>query len=162
MRPDPARLASLAAVLTKDLEAIDRLDAELRQMLPGLQAAPAAFRDLAAAAYTLHAVYTALENTFDQISRTFENHVVDPRQWHRELLRKMFLEIPGVRPAVLPEELRSVLTDLRGFRHVFRHAYDLQLDPERLCRLAAAWQRSKAELVEALRRFRTHLLPEVR
>jgi hypothetical protein len=28
------------------------------------------------------------------VSRTFENHITDQAQWHRELLTKMFLE-PG-------------------------------------------------------------------
>ena len=77
-----------------------------------------AFRDIAAAGYVLHNIYGALENIFEQISRTFENHVTDPTQWHRELLTKMFLEIPKIRAAVLPADLRGFLNDLRGFRHV--------------------------------------------
>lgn len=83
---------------------------------------------LAAAAYCLHNIYNAIENSCEQISRTFENHIVDPAQWHRELLEKMFLELPGWRPRLFPEELRSVLNDLSGFRHLFRHTYDFQLD----------------------------------
>lgn len=42
------------------------------------------------------------------------------------------LAIPGVRPALVPPELRLALNELKAFRHVIVHAYDLQLDPEKL------------------------------
>ena len=44
----------------------------------------------------------------------------------------MTLEIPGVRPALWPDALVQPLRELRAFRHVFTHAYDLTLDPEKL------------------------------
>ena len=37
-----------------------------------------------------------------------------------------------VRPAFFAESLRQPLRELRAFRHVFTHAYDLELDPEKL------------------------------
>jgi len=117
---------------------------------------------MVAVAYLLHNVYCALENAFEQISRTFENHLTDSAQWHRELLAKMFLEIPTVRPAVLPADLRGFLNDLRGFRHLFRHSYDFQLDPEKLSRLARDWTGARLELLAALTRFRDTLIARVR
>ena len=131
MKPDTAQLASLGAVITEDLAAIERLNVELSQLIASLAAPEPEFRDMAVVAYVLHNVYCALESGFEQISRTFENHITDPAQGHRELLAKMFLEIPAVRPAVLPADLRGFLNDLRGFRHLFRHSYDFQLDPEK-------------------------------
>lgn len=162
MKPDAAQLASLGAVITEDLAAIERLNVELSQLIASLAVPKPAFRDMVAVAYLLHNVYCALENAFEQISRTFENHVTDPAQWHRELLAKMFLEIPTVRPAVLPADLRGFLNDLRGFRHLFRHSYDFQLDPEKLNRLARDWTGARLELLAALTRFRDTLIARVR
>jgi uncharacterized protein YutE (UPF0331/DUF86 family) len=74
----------------------------------------------------------------------------------------MFLEIPTVRPAVLPAGLRGFLNDLRGFRHLFRHSYDFQLDPEKLSRLVRDWTAARPELLAALTRFRDDLIARVR
>jgi uncharacterized protein YutE (UPF0331/DUF86 family) len=48
------------------------------------------------------------------------------------LLKRMLLKIDKVRPAVLSAESYSHLNELRGFRHVFRHAYTFGLDDERI------------------------------
>jgi hypothetical protein len=44
--------------------------------------------------------YTCIETILFRIARVFENHL-DPYQWHKELLRKMHLDIPNIRKAVL-------------------------------------------------------------
>jgi hypothetical protein len=98
MKPDSPQLATLSAMITRDLEAIERLDRELTPLKAELEREVPDFRDLAAVAYILHNVYGALENIFGQVSRTFENHITDQAQWQRELLTKMFLEIPTIRP----------------------------------------------------------------
>ena len=158
MRPEAPALASLSAVVQHDLAAIRRMDADLQGVTPALRDTPGDFRDGAAAGYLLHNIYNALENVFAQISRTFENHVTDPARWHTELLDKMFLDIPGVRPAVLPESGRKIAHDLRGFRHLFRHSYDYQIDQQRIAELAGNWTGSQSEFLAALERFRDYLL----
>ena len=158
MKPEPAALASLSAVIDHDLKSIQRLSADLQRLSAPLASGGFEFRDLTAIAYVLHSLYNALENSLEQISRTFENHVVEPARWHKELLDKMFLDIPGVRPAVLPESLRRSLHDLRGFRHLFRHSYDFELDAKRLTELAHAWDRQHPTLCQSLTQFSTWLL----
>jgi uncharacterized protein YutE (UPF0331/DUF86 family) len=155
---EPESRAALWAVIRKDLEAISRMNGQLERLSEGLAASEPDFRDLAAVAYTIHNLYNALENSFDQISRSCENHITDPAQWHRELLEKMFLEIPGVRPAVLNEESRRLLNDLRGFRHVFRHSYDFQIDSERLRLLVERWRSGYARVQASLQSFAAALL----
>ena len=51
---------------------------------------------------------------------------------HKRLLATMSMEIPGVRPAVVSEELARRLGDYLRFRHVFRNVYGHLLDWKRL------------------------------
>lgn len=153
--PDSATRASLAAVIAHDLEALTRIEVALEELGPD-----ADFSRCAGVAYALHNLYSGLENSFDQISRSFENHVVDREQWHRELMLKMFLEIPGLRPAVLPSRVRPLLNELRSFRHVFRHSYDFHLDPRKLNTLVADWRAGAAAVTAALRAFAAWLRGE--
>jgi hypothetical protein len=158
MKPDAAQRASLSALIGRDIDALRRMDAELVSLGDALNEPQPSFRDVAAAAYVLHNLYGAIENAFDQISRTFENHIVDSRQWHRELLTKMFLDIPGIRPAVMPRTVSVFLNDLRGFRHVFRHAYEFELDAAKVAGVADGWRKTGAAVISALEKFRNLLL----
>ena len=60
-----------------------------------------------------------------------------PPRYHRELLQRMHLDIPGIRPRLLHTPGYQLLNELRGFRHIFRHAYDYELDEVRLGQLKA-------------------------
>jgi len=76
-------------------------------------------------------------------------------------LVKMFLDIPGVRAAVLPAELRLPLSELRSFRHVFRHSYDFRLDPQRLTALVRTWRAQGPDVARALGAFAAWLRREL-
>ncbi len=82
-------------------------------------------------AYHLHNLYNAFENSFQNIAATFENSI-DDAKWHAQLLERMHLEVMPLRPAVIDDEAYDALDELRRFRHVFRHAYSIKLDPLRL------------------------------
>jgi hypothetical protein len=107
--------------------------------------------------YSLHNIYNALENCFEQISLSFDNQVRDRTRWHRELLEQMFLDIKPLRPAVLPEELRSVLAELLGFRHLFRHAYEFKLDPAKTVALWNRWSLKNISVKQSLNLFANEL-----
>jgi len=82
--------------------------------------------------YQLHNLYNAFENIFQNIAAVFENSVDDVSQWHAQLLERMRLDMMPLRPAVIDNEAYDALDELRRFRHLFRHAYSLKLDPARL------------------------------
>lgn len=86
--------------------------------------------DRGAIGYLLHSFYNMCENMFLLIARFFENDL-GPKDWHRDLLKRMKLEIPGYRPRVIDEELYRKLDDFRSFRHKFRHSYSFELDWEK-------------------------------
>lgn len=81
-------------------------------------------------AFKTQQLFTSLEYLFKQMVTAFENHAEDLS--NRELLVRMTLEIPGIRPAILTNEAFLLLDKLRTFRHFIRHAYDSELDEKQL------------------------------
>ena len=86
-------------------------------------------------AHHLCRFYNVVEQLAQRVARAFENHLEEDGGWHAELIRLMSIPIEGVRPALFPEDLRAPLRELRGFRHVVTHAYELVLDQDRLALL---------------------------
>lgn len=71
--------------------------------------------------------YTALEDLFKQIAKSFENHIQDLSVFHKELLLRLHIDIPSIRPRLLSNESFLLLDKIRAFRHFIRHAYDCEL-----------------------------------
>ncbi len=140
---------------------------DLRVMREALAAAQDRFRQphpagLEAAAHHLQRFYNAFEQTGLRLAQAFENHIGDASGWHSTILQRLALEIPGVRPALLPPELKAPLNELRGFRHVVVHAYDLVLDPARVGARIDDARRVMALLPEACDRFFTRVRADLR
>jgi hypothetical protein len=88
---------------------------------------PPSLQEKATIGYLLHNLYTVFESIFKNIARTFGNTPGENQTWHASLLRRMTLEIEGVRPRVIGSECYHALDELRRFWHLFRHAYTLEL-----------------------------------
>lgn len=86
---------------------------------------------LLAQGYRLHSLYNACENIFRNVAQTFENQLHDQTGWHRELLDRMRLDLTPVRPALIDDVCYRNLEELLRFRHLFRSAYGITLDPAR-------------------------------
>jgi len=82
--------------------------------------------------YWLHNLYSACEDLFKLVAGFWENSIDSDRTFHKDLIKRMVLVIEGIRPSLLSEESFRYLNELRGFRHVFRHAYSYGLDDERV------------------------------
>jgi uncharacterized protein YutE (UPF0331/DUF86 family) len=82
--------------------------------------------------YQLHNLYCAFEDLFEIVAKTFENNIQEKGKYHLELLKRMTIEINGVRPALISEEVFPLLDSLRSFRHFFRHAYSYDLDERKV------------------------------
>jgi len=91
-------------------------------------------------AYYLHNLYCAFESIFQRVASVFGNQIADRSGWHAGLLRRMTLDIDGVRPRLLSDQSYDCLDELRRFRHLFRSAYRMRLDAERL---ALAYRRAR-------------------
>lgn len=85
-----------------------------------------------ACGYQLNRFYNILERGFERICESFENQFEKRGDYHEKLILRMTLSLPGIRPAFLTAESVESLRELKGFRHVFRHAYDLILIFDRM------------------------------
>jgi hypothetical protein len=87
---------------------------------------------LEACAYELARFYTVFERMLQSLCEAFENHFEHDGDWHERLLTRLSLDLPGLRPAFLPQAAVEKLRELKRFRHLIRHAYDLTLREDRL------------------------------
>jgi len=85
-----------------------------------------------ACAHQLCRLYNAVEQTGLRVAKTFENNIDDEKGWHSGLINRLSIAVTGVRPELISSELKLPLHELRGFRHVVVHAYELELDPDKL------------------------------
>jgi hypothetical protein len=92
---------------------------------------------LEACAYVLARLYNILEKVLERICRGFENHFDKRDDYHERLIQRLALVLPGIRPAFIPKDSVRAVRELKGFRHVVRHAYDLEFREERIKELAA-------------------------
>jgi len=86
----------------------------------------------AAAAFEINRIYNILEKAFERLCETFENHLDRSGRYHEHLIERVCLELRGIRPAFVPRDAGRAVRELKGFRHIFRHAYDVDLDPARV------------------------------
>lgn len=109
-------------------------------------------------AYKIHNLYSAYEDMFKLIAGVFENQIEDFSRFHAGLLKRMFIAIEGIRPNLLSESSYKLLDELRGFRHVFRHAYSYKLDAERIIKIAEKSLKLKNIFIEDFEKFKGKLL----
>lgn len=152
-RRSVAALTRLRQELSEDRKAMAVRAGELDEAASRLDDPPWASH----AAVALHAWYTGLESALERVARALDAEVPEGERWHRDLLSQVTVELPGVRPAVLPRSLLAELTELLAFRHFFRHAYSAALDPAKIAEEVARVGRIRPEVDAGLERLDSHL-----
>jgi hypothetical protein len=130
------QIQTLKAEIAADLKAI----AEIYDALTEYDTRLTGDERVIVLAYYLHNLYCAFESIFQRVASVFGNQIADRSGWHAGLLRRMTLDIEGVRPRLLSDQSYDCLDELRRFRHLFRSAYRMRLDAERL---ALAYRRAR-------------------
>ena len=115
---------------------------------------PVASEMVESTGYWLHNLYSAFEDLFKLTAGFWENNVNIDGDFHINLLKRMLVHIEQVRPALISEESYRFLNELRGFRHVFRHAYSFGMDDERVSFLLNRVLKKKELLMQDLQKFR--------
>jgi hypothetical protein len=129
--PEREDILTLVAELGADIALLDELAAKNADALTRVRAGATDELDYAALGYTIHNIYSLVEGYAIRVAKTFENHI-DGRTWHQDLIRRMRLEIPGIRPPLWDATTAAHIDELRRFRHVFRHVYESGLDSRKL------------------------------
>lgn len=101
--------------------------------------------------------YTALEDLFKQIAKAFENHIEEMSQFHKEILQRMTLDIPRIRPAVLSSQSKTLLEKILAFRHFVRHAYDCEFDMKELQHIQNKLRLEYSSVETDLKKFQAYL-----
>lgn len=152
---DEGAFVLLEATLRARCRDIDRIGDRIEERLGTL---PGAGEAIDSMGYQLHNLYGAFEQLFEEVARFFENRI-DDAAYHADLVRRMQLDIRGVRPALLSVETASRLDELRRFRHLFRHAYATDLDAARVGDLAAGVAGIRSAFARDFERFLSALRP---
>jgi hypothetical protein len=143
--PSPQQLRDLALDLAVEERKLDALVDSLAAL--GVVAGDRLRVD--AAALRLQSLYTGIERCFLQVSRVLNGGTPDGGDWHRRLLERMG-QPTEERPAVLREASIASLQELLRFRHLVRHLYAYELQPEAVERLRtlalALWPEVRGEL----------------
>ena len=128
------RLTRLAERIRSELVDLNRL---VERAQEGLRRAQRSDDDLYldSVALNLYGFYAGLERLFELTAAIVDGAMPQGANWHQILLQQMAAEVPGVRPAVISEELRDSLDEYRGFRHVVRHVYTFSFDPVKVQKL---------------------------
>lgn len=122
----------LKADMRDELEKLQIIVDEFKKVsgIIGKPAESVSYYDRGAVGYLLHNFYNGCENMFQSIARFFENDI-GPQTWHKDLLKRMKIEVKGFRPKVIDDNLYQLLDEFRAFRHKFRHTYAFELDWDR-------------------------------
>lgn len=100
--------------------------------------------------------YTCVETFMFRVSQEFENNL-KKEQWHKDLLQKMSLLIPNIRPALLSKTTSNLLTELLQFRHFKRYYFDFDYDWEKLELIEKKYIQAKPLLIADIQNFITFL-----
>lgn len=101
---------------------------------------------LEACAYELARFCNVFEKMLEQICDAFENHLDKRGDYHEKLVQRLNLDLKGIRPAFIPQGRVAEVRELKDFRHVMRHAYELTLRADRLAELARLAEQLAADL----------------
>lgn len=151
------RIALFLSELDLQLSEIQTVYSKLRERQALLQQPQVRNEDVESAGYWLHNLYNAFEDLFQLVSEFWENEISQNGSGHKNLLRRMRLEIHGIRPSLIGEDAFRHLDELRGFRHVFRHAYSHGLDEERVRMLLDRTLQHQPHILEEIRSFRSRI-----
>ncbi len=144
------RFVRLAAALRDESARLGRVVGEARSAEERFASLEPGSLELRGIGDVVHDFYTGAERVFEKIAPELNGGVPAGSSWHRELLRNMTLELPGIRPPVITTETARLLEEFLRFRHLFRSVYGFELEWPRLRalleRLPAAWESLRSDL----------------
>lgn len=148
------RIVVFLADFDYQVQQINSIYTRLKTKVSAIEKQAVSVEAVESAGYWMHNLYCAFEDLFKLVAGFWENSLSADGDFHVQLLKRMLLSIEGVRPALLSEGSYKFLNELRGFRHVFRHAYIYGLDDERVNTLLRKILDFKSSVTKDLDNFR--------
>lgn len=127
MSPTDARVAKLSAEIVRDWAEVERQAQRASEQDPAVSGPNAAWVALA-----LDHAYEAFESLLRRLEIALGLPARSGERWHLTLLEDAAMDIPGLRPPIVPANAARHWMELLEFRHFLRHAYAVDLDPDRL------------------------------
>jgi len=146
---DKNRLIILESELADQIKVIDEVYEKIEKRRPSFKESEEGIESMA---YQLHNLYGAYEELFEIVASYFENELGGAK-YHSDLLKRMNLVIKGVRPQLISDELYKLFDELRRFRHLFRHAYGMELNPEMVERICDITDQIRKKFKQELSHF---------
>ncbi len=148
-RPTPARLRDLVTDLAVERRRLEVLVDTLEGLAQRWEREGADGERVDAAALRLQSLYTGIERCLLQIVRVLNGGTLEGSAWHRRLLDRL-TQPTDRRPPLLSDATSRGLGQWLGFRHLVRHLYADNLDPQqvrqRLVGALELWPTLSAEL----------------
>jgi len=131
-------LPEIVKYIRVDLEMLTKLKNDFEQLCIKSKNEIPGIIEITALAGMLHSFYGGVENIFEHIAKNVDNEIPEGPFWHQSLLEQMTLQ-NNSRPPLVSKELESVLHLYMNFRHVFRHAYAIELKWKKMESLVVAF-----------------------
>ena len=151
------KLALFLGEFEHQVSEINSIYAKIEKRLDFLERKEVSMEMVESTGYWLHNLYCAFEDLFRVVAGFWENDVGTDESFHIHLLKRMQVRIRGIRPALLSKDSFENLNELRGFRHVFRHAYSYGLDDQRVLSLLRHVLSKKDLIMEDLLKFQDNI-----
>ncbi len=129
MTPDDGSLTELETAIRRELTNAAQLRNEALDELAKPDRNPRVLGSV------MHDFYNCCERVFRRIGAAMNGTAHRGEAWHKELLFRMTVPVPGIRPAVISEDLAAELDEFLSFRHLFRNIYGFELKGGRVTRL---------------------------
>ncbi len=155
MNDDP--IAELEGEITSQIQVLNELYDYLQQiMTDDVVREGKSRKNGLVVAGLLENYYTAAETTMFRIAQNFGNNL-DSERWHADLLHRLNIEVPGIRPRVIGDDSYMYLDELRRFRHFKRYYYRVEYDWDKLDFLIAKLDQLHPLLLQEMDAFGTFL-----
>ncbi len=147
----------LQSEINQEISSLEALLRELKTLKPRLAQKEISNLDLRAAGSILHDFYNGVENIFRRVAQELNGGLPAGEDWHKQLLTDMSLDVKGVRPPLVSEDLKLKLQKYLGFRHIFRNVYGFHLEQEQIKAMIKEFPRILSWLKREIAAFQKYL-----
>ncbi|MCI0496635.1 hypothetical protein L0Z72_16655 [candidate division KSB1 bacterium] len=147
----------LKSEINAELEKIQKVTNEIESLYKKIKDKTPSLVELSAMATFLHNFYSGIENIMKRIATSLDNDVPSGTNWHTDLLKRMSIDIAGIRENVFSEDTVNELIDYLSFRHMFVHSYGFELKWSKMLLLVESIKKVFVKVKQDIENFLIYL-----